>query len=68
MHKDVLIDTLTDMRIAEVEINTQVTFKTNYAEHEAFKEACKATGDNMARLHRDLERRYVARHRRKKEK
>ncbi len=56
------------MRIAEVEINTQVTFKTNYAEHEAFKEACKATGDNMARLHRDLERRYVARHRRKKEK
>jgi hypothetical protein len=56
------------MRGAEVEINTKVTFRTNYAEHEAFKDACDATGDNMARLHRDLERRYVSRHRRKKEK
>jgi hypothetical protein len=56
------------MKTAEVEINTQVVFKANYAEHQAFKEACAANGENMARVLRDLTRRYVARHRRKKEK
>ncbi len=56
------------MRVAEVKINAQVVFRTNDREHLAFTDACKENDENMARLYRDFERAYVAKHRRKKDK
>jgi hypothetical protein len=56
------------MKTAEVEINTKVVFKANHTEHQAFKEACKENGDNMAKLLREFARKYVANTRRRKKK
>ena len=54
------------MRTAEVEVNTTAAFRANDVEYNEFKEACKANGQILASVFRQLMRDYVKREKRKK--